>query len=206
MPNSSGTWRGCTRVPSTMPRPAPHTHDSGRSVSRRIQITSRCTGVAGTNSASGNTIRAATNALERACRDLLEGDAPDRQRRHHPVFDLAAVAEVLHERERDRLDPLEDARDRHDARHEDAENAAEPFAPPTPCPIFGKTYANTNTNSSGCITVRARNWANSFRRTARSRRSNAPNAIAGELWAGPTSGRLCIVVMDVPLIRADPFR
>src|SRR3954447_5197227 len=57
--------------------------------------------------------------LNRADEDLLEADDPDRDRREHSVLDLPADAELLHERQRDSLDPLEVDRDRDEAGHED---------------------------------------------------------------------------------------
>src|SRR3954467_61571 len=57
--------------------------------------------------------------LHRAGEDLLEADDPDRHRCEHSVLDLPADAELLHERQRDGLDPLEVDRDRDEAGHED---------------------------------------------------------------------------------------
>jgi hypothetical protein len=57
-----------------------------------------------------------------------------------------------------------------------APSAEAPPAPPTPWPIFGNTYVNTNMSNSGCITVRAMNAGRSLRSTTRSRSSRAANA------------------------------
>ena len=54
--------------------------------------------------------------------------------------------------------------------------------------------------------VRARNCANSFRRTVRSRSSNARNALVGELRTDEVSGRLIAAVAVASLIRAGPSR
>ena len=62
--------------------------------------------------------------------------------------------------------------------------------PPIPCPIFGNTYVNTNTNSNGCMIVRSANSMNDFLRTFRSRSSSAPNAMVGVLRWGLTRGRV----------------
>src|SRR5919106_744536 len=59
--NTSGTCRGCTRVPTVSPSEAPSTAASGRNVSATGQLTSRCTSVAGTTYARGRTTRAASS-------------------------------------------------------------------------------------------------------------------------------------------------
>ena len=59
IPNNSGTCRGCTRVPRTSPKEAAVPAARGSNVNRSRGRTSRWTGVAGTNIASGNTIAAA---------------------------------------------------------------------------------------------------------------------------------------------------
>src|SRR5579862_3446966 len=56
--------------------------------------------------------------LDRTGDDLLEPNHPDRHRRKDAILDLLAEAELLHERQRDRLDPLEVDRDRDQSRHE----------------------------------------------------------------------------------------
>src|SRR5262249_24622457 len=56
--------------------------------------------------------------LHRAGEDLLEAHDPDRHRREHAILDLPADAELLHERQRDGLDPLEVDRHRDQPRHE----------------------------------------------------------------------------------------
>ena len=72
--------------------------------------------------------------LECARDDLLEADHPDRDRRQDAVLDLLRDAELLHERQRDRLDPLEVDRDGDQAGDEDgrerdaARAAADPLA------------------------------------------------------------------------------
>ena len=63
--------------------------------------------------------------LDRAGRDLLGRDRPHRHRCEHAVFDLARVAEVLHERERDRLHALEDHRARDHAADEQRRELAD---------------------------------------------------------------------------------
>ncbi len=85
-------------------------------------------------------------------------------------------------------------------------NAASPPAPPTPCPIFGKTYVNTKTNNSGCMMVRSANWMNVFRSTATSRRSMFVNAIMGVLRWGPTSGSAIGGPVSSTLIPSGPSR
>ena len=94
--------------------------------------------LAGMNSASGNTTSDASSAWTAPAGDLLGGDGPHRHRREHAVFDLARVAEVLHERERDGLHALEDhrARDRAaDEQRREVRRAVLPIA----WPIFGNT-------------------------------------------------------------------
>src|SRR3954453_1361795 len=59
IPNSIGTVRGSKRVPSVRPRAADVKQASGASVSSTGQLKFRCTGVAGTTAATGNTIMAA---------------------------------------------------------------------------------------------------------------------------------------------------
>src|SRR5947209_2263360 len=49
--------------------------------------------------------------------------------------------------------------------------------PPTPWPILGNTYVKTNTNRSGCMTVRRAKTAMLLRNTARSRISRAAKAL-----------------------------
>ena len=84
------------------------------------------------------------------------------------------------------------------------ENSACPDCPPTPWPICGKTYVNTNTNSSGCMTVRRMNSTKFLRRTARSRSRSAPNAVIGVLWNGSTVGSatpralVCVLIPEGP--------
>ena len=81
---------------------------SGSSVTSTSQLMCRCTGVAGTMAAMGNTSSAAMQALQRAGHDLLDGHQLDRQRGEHAVLDLAGVAELLHERQGHGLDALEE--------------------------------------------------------------------------------------------------
>src|SRR2546423_8272395 len=57
------------------------------------------------------------------------------------------------------------------------EKAAAPDpVPPTPWPILGNTYVKTNTNSSGCMTVRRAKTPMLLRNTARSRIRRAAKA------------------------------
>ena len=86
-------------------------------------------------------MRPGHQALQRAGDDLLEGDQRDRQRGQHAVLDLAGVAELLHERQGDGLDALEEDRRGHHAGDEHAGERRPPPAPPppTPWPILGKT-------------------------------------------------------------------
>ncbi len=84
---------------------------------------------------------------------------------------------------------------------------SEALAPPTPWPIFGNTYVNTNTSNSGCRIVRGMNSLSVFRRTTRSRRMserNATRAAATGLRLGASvAGALGIVTA---VIRAGPSR
>ena len=61
-------------------------------------------------------------------------DRPDRHRRDDAVLDLARVAELLHERQRDRLDALEDEREADERRATSSvENwSSDAPLPPTP--------------------------------------------------------------------------
>ena len=139
-PKSIGTVRGSNRVPNMSPSAPLMMQASGIRVSRTGQLTSRCTGVAGTTVAIGNTISPANRHCRRAGHDLLEGDQLHRQRREHAVLDLAGVAELLHQRERHGLDALEEDGGGDHAGDEHVENcAAAASLPPTPWPIFGKT-------------------------------------------------------------------
>ena len=78
------------------------------------------------------------------------------------------------------------------------ENRAAPAAPPMASPIFGKTYANTKTSISGCMTVRPRNIQTSLRSTARSRSNSAPNALRDEACAGLTAVMLALLTQLPP--------
>ncbi len=86
------------------------------------------------------------------------------------------------------------------------ENVDCPDWPPTPCPICGKTYVNTNTNSSGCMTVRRMNSRKFFRSTVRSRNISAPNAIIGVLRYGSTVGSPIGGAVVRALIPSGPSR
>ena len=86
------------------------------------------------------------------------------------------------------------------------ENVDSPWVPPTPWPICGKTYVNTNTNSSGCMTVRRMNSMKFFRSTVRSRSISAPNAIIGVLRNGATVGSRSGGTVVCALIPSGPSR
>ena len=64
-------------------------------------------------------------------------------------------------------------------------SAAAAPEPPTPCPIFGKTYVKMNTSRNGCSNVRGRNSLRDLRSTVRSRRNRRPERGAGRLPGGP---------------------
>ena len=70
--------------------------------------------------------------------------------------------------------------------------------PPTPNPIFGNTYVNTKTKSSGCITERTMNSTTFLRRTLRSRIKSATNATVGVLWAVSGAAVVAEVIRGAP--------
>ena len=138
MPNRIGTCRGSKRVPNDSPSAAAVRSASGVSVSRTSQLMCRCTGVAGTTAAIGKTSSAANRPVQHARGDLARSATSQiGQRREHAVLDLLRVAELLHERQRDRLDALKDDRQRDTPATRRVENAAAAAPlPPTPWPIL----------------------------------------------------------------------
>ena len=58
-----------------------------------------------------------------------------------------------------------------------ADSATLPPPPPTPWPIVGNTYRNTNTSRNGWISVRITNSTKFLRSTTRSRRISARSAV-----------------------------
>ena len=112
MPNSSGTVRGSKRVPKVRPERAAHV--AGQ---RREREQHRPVDVRGAPAWPARPRRSGTRAapakrpLQRAPDRLLDRDQRDRQRREHAVLDLAGVAELLHHRQRHRLDALDQDRD-----------------------------------------------------------------------------------------------
>jgi hypothetical protein len=75
--------------------------------------------------------------------------------------------------------------------------------PPTPSPIFGNTYVNTNTSSRGCMIVRIRKVGTFLRSTWRSRRSNPTKALRAAARAERNPMRSRVLVVFIP---ADPSR
>ena len=118
MANRSGTWVGFTGVPIVSPRAAPRTAAMGATVSRNSQWTCRCTGAAGMTAASGNTTRPASSACTAPAAIFSTATARTGRGAVDPVFDLAGVAELLHQRQGDRLHPLEDHRGADDTGHQ----------------------------------------------------------------------------------------
>ena len=163
--------------------------------------------MAGTIAAIGNTSRAANRPLIAPGDGLLDREHRHRQRRLHAVLDLARVSELLHHRERDRLDALEHDRQPDDAGDEHGGESLAPPRPPIPWPIFGNTYANTNTSRNGWISVRGSTSFQVLRTTTRSRRRSARNAVRAPA-AGLTDGHEwpSEAWTVTAVIRAGPFR
>ena len=144
MPNRSGTVRGSKIVPKVSPSAEQVTQASGSSVSSTSQCTCRSMWISLDVDDRGDREhdRRREQALNRAEDDLLERHQRHRQRRQHAVLDLLRVAELLHHRQRHRLDPLEHDREADDARHQDRRErrlAGRPRPAPTPVPMVGKT-------------------------------------------------------------------
>ena len=81
------------------------------SVTSTGQLMSRLTGVAGTTAAIGNTSSAENRPLSAPQIAFWMATSCHRHGRQDAVFDLAGVAELLHHRQRDRLDALHEDRD-----------------------------------------------------------------------------------------------